>query len=96
MTKQQITFILDSLNESTDTLSDFPNIASIGLDNNKVIYPSASGKCLFDTSHSLLLEYTQKNNAQVLKNIYSFENIHVIYGVNKNHVKNGFNRGMYL
>ena len=71
MTKSQIEYILGELKEESGKLSDFPNIASVCLDVDKMIYPSEDNKCYFDSVHELFLEYVKSGTSYVLKNVFS-------------------------
>lgn len=93
MTKSQIEYILGELKEESGKLSDFPNIASICLDVDKMIYPSEDNKCYFDSVHELFLEYVKSGTSYVLKNVFSYDNISIIYSKNYKHPKNAYRRG---
>jgi hypothetical protein len=97
MTKIQLETILVNFleeNLNTATPSSLNNIASIQLNNNRMLYPSDTTRYLFDSTHELILEYEKRGNNNYLTTVYPYSLVVAITAVNVNHPRNNYRRGI--
>lgn len=88
MTQTQISTCLASIGLREDTYSTLDKISSINLHNDASIYPSNGREYYFDSSKSLLLEYSVKNEERHLETIIDYDLICGFTFVSKFHPKN--------
>lgn len=88
MTQTQISTCLASIGVREDTYSALDKVSSINLHNDASIYPTDGREYYFDSSKSLLLEYSVKNEERHLETIIDYELICGFTFVSRFHPKN--------
>ena len=88
MTQTQISTCLASIGLREDNYLTLDEVSSINLYNDASIYPTDGYEYYFNSSKSLLLEYSVKNEERQLETIIDYKLIFGFTFVSKSHPKN--------